>query len=127
MCEGGGADDDDLFVLFRRSNIRTPRELLDLGNENDGSSSNQFTRGVWPLRQRIALVAELVLKIEDLNQLIKAKAAALPSEDTLQAPEWFGVRDDLKRLEDSQIDLCKKVRRSSGSRFARERGRGRGK
>ena len=95
-----------------KSNLKTPKSLINFAElqHGDGQDDTQvFNRPEWKVRRLSADVADVILEIEDIHRLLRAKIKSLPqgehySQSVNQASQ--SVLDDLER---SQVRLCDKL------------------
>lgn len=95
-----------------KSNLKTPKSLINFSELRSSGMQEEaqvFNRPEWKVRRLSADVADVILEIEDIHRLLRAKIKSLPQgEHYTQAVNQAsqGVLDDLER---NQVRLCDKL------------------
>ncbi|KAH9256403.1 hypothetical protein BASA81_005317 [Batrachochytrium salamandrivorans] len=85
-----------------KSNIRTPKELIQVDADASGLGSGAFNSRGWELRQISLDVANALGQVKDLAQLLEAKQRAVHHP----GQEWDPVRQVVSDLQQEQHAAC---------------------
>eukprot|EP00510_Aplanochytrium_minuta_P000046 CAMPEP_0184028918 /NCGR_PEP_ID=MMETSP0954-20121128/15125_1 /TAXON_ID=627963 /ORGANISM="Aplanochytrium sp, Strain PBS07" /LENGTH=642 /DNA_ID=CAMNT_0026313851 /DNA_START=75 /DNA_END=2003 /DNA_ORIENTATION=+ len=92
----------------QKSNLKTPRALINFTTESlDEDGAKVFSRPEWKLKKLAAEVADIILEIEDVHRLLRAKVKVLNMN--ISGDVSAASNSVTAELEAKQVQLCDKL------------------